>query len=67
MAITRVTTDGITDSAVSTAKIGANAVDTTKIGADVMTGPLSSIKSLVNHPLTEIGLKKFLDDYKKGN
>ena len=38
-----------------------------KIGADVMTGPLSSIKSLVNHPLTEIGLKKFLDDYKKGN
>ena len=36
MAITRVTTDGITDSAVSTAKIGANAVDTTKIGADVI-------------------------------
>ena len=36
MAITRVTTDGITDNAVSTAKIGANAVDTTKIGADVI-------------------------------
>ena len=36
MAITRVTTDGITDSAVSTAKIGANAVDTTKIGTDVI-------------------------------
>ena len=42
-------------------------IDCAKIGADVMTGPLSSIKSLVNHPLTEIGLKKFLDDYKKGN
>ena len=42
-------------------------VNCAKIGADVMTGPLSSIKSLVNHPLTDIGLKKFLDDYKKGN
>ena len=41
-------------------------IDCAKIGADVMTGPLSSIKSLVNHPLTDIGLKKFLDDYKKG-
>ena len=36
MAFTKVTTDGIADSAVSTAKIGANAVDTTKIGADVI-------------------------------
>ena len=42
-------------------------IDCAKIGADVMTGPLSSIKSLVDHPLTVIGLKKFLDDYKKGN
>ena len=42
-------------------------IDCAKIGADVMTGPLSSIKSLVSHPLTDIGLKKFLDDYKKGN
>ena len=42
-------------------------IDCAKIGADVMTGPLSSIKSLLNHPLTDIGLKKFLDDYKKGN
>ncbi len=36
MAFTKVTTDGIADSAVSTAKIGANAVDTSKIGADVI-------------------------------
>ena len=42
-------------------------IDCAKIGADVMTGPLSSIKGLINHPLTDIGLKKFLDDYKKGN
>lgn len=38
-----------------------------KIGADVMTGPLSSIEGLLKHPLTDIGLEKFLADYKKGN
>jgi transaldolase len=38
-----------------------------KLGADVMTGPLSSIEGLMKHPLTDIGLEKFLADYKKGN
>jgi len=38
-----------------------------KIGADVMTGPLSSIEGLLKHPLTDSGLAKFLEDYKKGN
>jgi transaldolase len=38
-----------------------------EIGADVMTGPLSSIKGLLYHPLTDSGLEKFLADYKKGN
>ncbi|HBC04232.1 MAG TPA: fructose-6-phosphate aldolase [Aequorivita sp.] len=38
-----------------------------KIGADVMTGPLSSIEGLLKHPLTDSGLKQFLEDYKKGN
>ena len=42
-------------------------VNCAKIGADVITGPLSSIKGLLNHPLTDIGLKKFLEDYQKGN
>ena len=42
-------------------------VNCAKIGADVITGPLSSIKGLLNHPLTDIGLKKFLDDHQKGN
>ena len=42
-------------------------VNCAKIGADVITGPLSSIKGLLNHPLTDIGLKKFLEDYNKGN
>jgi len=42
-------------------------IDCAKIGADVMTGPLSSIEGLLRHPLTDIGLAKFLADYKKGN
>ena len=42
-------------------------IDCAKIGADVMTGPLYSIKGLIKHPLTDIGLEKFLADYKKGN
>ena len=38
-----------------------------KIGADVMTGPLSSIDGLLKHPLTDIGLAKFLADDAKSN
>jgi transaldolase len=36
-----------------------------KIGAHVVTAPLSAIKELITHTLTDIGLKKFLDDYAK--
>ena len=36
-------------------------------GADVVTCPLSAITGLLNHPLTDIGLEKFLSDYKKVN
>ena len=32
-------------------------------GADVVTWPLSAILALLNHPLTDIGLKKFLEDH----
>ncbi len=42
-------------------------IDCAKLGSDVMTGPLSSITGLLKHPLTDIGLAKFLEDYKKGN
>ena len=34
-------------------------------GADVCTCPLESITGLLKHPLTDIGLAKFLDDAKK--
>lgn len=36
-------------------------------GADVVTCPLSAIEGLFYHPLTDIGLKKFLEDHQKNN
>ena len=36
-------------------------------GADVCTCPLSSILGLAKHPLTDIGLAKFLADHRKAN
>ena len=42
-------------------------IDCLKAGADVATCPLAAIKGLLNHPLTDIGLEKFLADYKKVN
>lgn len=42
-------------------------VEAALIGADVCTMPYGVIKSLIKHPLTDIGLEKFLADYKKAN
>ena len=36
-------------------------------GADVATCPLDAILGLLKHPLTDIGLEKFLTDYRKLN
>lgn len=35
------------------------------VGADVATMPLGCMKSLFKHPLTDIGLEKFLADHRK--
>ncbi|MEQ9187174.1 MAG: fructose-6-phosphate aldolase [Cryomorphaceae bacterium] len=42
-------------------------IECAKIGADVATCPLKPILQLLNHPLTDAGLAKFLADYEKGN
>lgn len=42
-------------------------VESAESGADVVTCPLDSILGLLKHPLTDIGLAKFLEDHKKGN
>ncbi len=38
-----------------------------EVGADVVTCPLSAIKGLLKHPLTDNGLATFLADYKRVN
>ncbi|MBX7204680.1 MAG: fructose-6-phosphate aldolase [Bacteroidia bacterium] len=38
-----------------------------EIGAHVITSPLEPILALLNHPLTDSGLQKFLADHKKAN
>jgi len=40
-------------------------VEAAKMGADIGTMPASVFKSLMKHPLTDIGLKRFLDDWEK--
>lgn len=39
-------------------------VQCAEAGADICTAPLSAIMGLLKHPLTDIGLEKFLADYK---
>jgi transaldolase len=40
-------------------------LDAAKAGAHVATMPFSVLEMLLKHPLTDIGLKKFLDDWQK--
>lgn len=42
-------------------------VDVALAGADVATVPFSVIKQMMSHPLTDVGLEKFLSDWKKAN
>ena len=36
-----------------------------QMGADIATIPPSIIKQMIKHPLTDIGLKNFMEDWKK--
>ncbi len=40
-------------------------IEAASLGADVCTCPLDSILGLLKHPLTDLGLAKFLEDAKK--
>jgi len=42
-------------------------LEAARIGADIATIPYSVIKQLIKHPLTEIGIEKFLKDWEKIN
>ena len=40
-------------------------VEAARMGADVATVPFNVLKQMAAHPLTDIGIKKFFDDYQK--
>src|SRR5467141_58322 len=40
-------------------------IDAAKAGAHVATRPFTVLQQLIKHPLTDIGLKKFLEDWNK--
>ena len=40
-------------------------IDAAKLGAHVVTLPPDVLGKMINHPLTDIGLERFLEDWKK--
>ncbi len=40
-------------------------IEAAKLGADISTMPPAVLEQLVHHPLTDAGIKKFLDDWEK--
>jgi transaldolase len=40
-------------------------LDAALVGADIATIPFNVIEQLTKHPLTDIGIQRFLEDYKK--
>ena len=42
-------------------------VESARLGADVATIPAAVMEKLWKHPLTDAGIKKFLEDYEKSN
>jgi transaldolase len=54
-----------TEVLVASVRNPTHVVDAALLGADVCTIPLSVMLQLVKHPLTDVGLKKFIEDGKK--
>ena len=40
-------------------------VDAARMGAGVATMPFKTMEQMIHHPLTDVGLKKFLEDWEK--
>lgn len=54
-----------TEVIVASVRNPTHVLDAALMGADIATIPFKVIAQLIKHPLTDIGLKKFLDDWKK--
>ncbi|HNQ50201.1 MAG TPA: fructose-6-phosphate aldolase [Candidatus Omnitrophota bacterium] len=54
-----------TEIIVASVRNPVHVVDAAKIGADIATVPFAVIEQLLRHPLTDIGVARFLEDYTK--
>jgi transaldolase len=54
-----------TEVVVASVRHPLHVVEAARLGADIVTIPPAVIDKLLQHPLTDIGMKKFLDDYAK--
>ncbi|MCK4460247.1 MAG: fructose-6-phosphate aldolase, partial [candidate division Zixibacteria bacterium] len=54
-----------TEVLVASSRHPMHVVESALIGADIVTMPYNVIAKLIKHPLTDIGLAKFIADYKK--
>lgn len=54
-----------TEIIVASVRNPTHVLDAALVGADIATIPLKVIRQLIKHPLTDIGLEKFLADWKK--
>lgn len=54
-----------TEVLVASVRHPAHILESARIGADVITAPPAILRALFNHPLTDKGLKAFLDDWAK--
>jgi transaldolase len=57
--------DFATEVLVASVRGPVHVLEAAKIGADVATCPFAVLKQLVHHPLTDIGIQKFLKDWEK--
>jgi transaldolase len=54
-----------TEIIVASVRNPTHVLDAALIGADIATIPFAVIAQLIKHPLTDIGVQRFLEDYKK--
>jgi len=54
-----------TETLVASVRNPLHVVEAALMGADIVTMPFKVIEQMAKHPLTDVGLKKFLEDWKK--
>lgn len=54
-----------TEVLVASVRTPNHVVESALIGADAVTVPFKIIEQLMQHPLTDVGVKKFMEDWKK--